>query len=98
LIGTLTNIILFNHKLRLKKKSYKQFKIRLISCKEGLRKPDIRFYRLMIKRAKVSPETIVFIDDEEKMLIPAKKLGINTILFKNNKQLIKDLKKLEVEI
>jgi len=98
LLGTLTNIISINHRLRLKKKVYKHFKIKLISCKEGLRKPDVRFYKLMIQRSKVSPKQIIFIDDEEKLLLPAKQLGINTILFKTNKQLIQDLKKLGVKI
>jgi hypothetical protein len=37
-----------------------------------------------------------FIDDYQICLDGAKKLGMKTILFKNNKQLIKDLKKLGV--
>lgn len=98
LLGTLTNIIPINHQLRLKNNVYKHFKIKLISCKEGLRKPDPKFYRLMIKRTKLNPNQIIFIDDEEKLLFPAKKLGINNILFKTNKQLVADLRKLGVKI
>lgn len=97
-IATLTNITTINHKLRLQKNAYKHFKIKLISCNEGLCKPDPEFYKLLIKKLKLSPEQIVFIDDDAKLLIPAKKLGIKTILFKNNNQLIKDLRKFGVEV
>lgn len=97
IIGTLTNITTINHRLRIKKKVYKNFNIKFISCIEGLRKPDTRFYKLMIKRTKFHPNEIIYIDNEKEFLIPAKKLGINTILYKNSKQLIKDLKKLGVK-
>ena len=98
LIGCLTNITPINHKLRLKKQVYAHFKLKLISCIEGLRKPDIRFYRLILKRTNLLPSQIIFIDNENLMLLPAKKLGMHTILFKNNLQLIKDLRKLGVKI
>jgi FMN phosphatase YigB (HAD superfamily) len=38
----------------------------------------------------------LFIDNREWNLKPARKLGMKTILFKNNKQTIKDLKKLKL--
>jgi epoxide hydrolase-like predicted phosphatase len=98
LIGTLTNITSFNHKLRLKKKVYQHFKLKLISCKECLRKPDIKFYKLIIKKTKLLPEQVIFIDDEKEMLLPAKKLGINTILFKNSSQLKNNLKNFGIKI
>ena len=98
ILGTLTNITQINDIPRIRKKVYEDFKIKLLSYKEGLRKPDPRFYQLMIKRTKLPSGSIVFIDDKKEFLLPAKRLGINTILFKNNNQLIKDLKKLGVKV
>lgn len=98
IIGTLTNIIHLHHQLRKKKNVYKHFKVKIISCEVGYRKPDKQIYKLLIKKLKLSPKEIVFIDDEPENLPPAKKLGINGILFKNNKQLVRELRKLGVKI
>lgn len=97
IVGTLTNITPLHHKIRLKKKVYKHFKIKLISCKERIRKPEIKFYKLLLNKTKLKPEEILFIDDEKEYLKPAKKLGMKIILFKNSNQLINDLKKFGVE-
>jgi len=98
LLGTLTNITSLHQQLRLKKNVYKHFKIKLISCKEKLRKPEIKFYELLLNKTKLKPEEILFIDDENKYLIPAQKLGIKTILFKNAKQLKRELKRFGISI
>ncbi len=98
IIGTLTNITPINHKIRLKKKAYKHFKIKVISYKEGCRKPGMKIYRLLIKRLKIKPREIVLIEDKKENLVPAKKLGMKTIVFENAKQLKKDLRKLGIEI
>ena len=39
---------------------------------------------------------ILFVDNREWNLIPARKLGMKTILFENNKQLAKDLRELHI--
>jgi epoxide hydrolase-like predicted phosphatase len=98
IIGTLTNIINLHHKVRLKKKVYDHFKIKVVSCEVGTRKPNIKIYKLLIKKLKVSPEETIFIDNVKKNLLPARKLGIKTILFKNAEQLKKELRKLGVEV
>ncbi|OGJ22165.1 hypothetical protein A3K73_04155 [Candidatus Pacearchaeota archaeon RBG_13_36_9] len=92
-IATLTNITKIHDKIRKQKGIYKNFDLVLVSCREGIKKPDLAFYRLLIKRLSLHPRQIVFIDDQEKYLKPAKNLGIRTIAFKNNAQLIKDLRK-----
>jgi len=97
IVGTLTNSSKSNDKPRLKKNIYRYFKINLVSNKVGLMKPDLRFYKLLIKKLKLESAEIVFVDDKEKHLKPAGKLGMKTILFENNKQLVKDLEKLGVE-
>lgn len=98
ILGTLTNITKTNDQVRLKYNVYKHFKIKLISNKVGLAKPDQKIYSLLIKKLNLAPDQIVFVDDREEYLPPARKLGIKTILFKNNTQLIKELKKLGVKV
>lgn len=99
IVGTLTNILSLHHKVRIGLRVYDPFHFNIISCKVGFRKPEKEIYELLLKKLKkLKPEEIVFIDDWKGALIPAKSLGIKTILFKNSKNLIKDLKKLGVEI
>jgi len=73
------------------------FKPILISCREGLRKPNPKFYKLLLNKLRIPAKQTVFIDNREWNLKPADKLGMMTLLFKNNKQMLKDLKKLGIE-
>lgn len=66
------------------------------SQKVGLRKPDPKIYKLIIKRLKVPTRNCLFIDNRDFNISPAKKIGMKTILFENNKQLFKQLKQLGV--
>lgn len=93
-----SNVTPMFHKIRLKKEVYRHFKYNILSHQIGLRKPLIKFYRLLIKKAKAKPNEIIFIDNDYDNLTPARDLGINTILYKNSKQLTKDLKKLGIKI
>jgi len=68
----------------------------IVSSRVGLRKPNIKIYKLLIKKCKCKANEILFIDNRVWNLKPAKKLGIKTILFKDNKQTIIGLKKLGV--
>lgn len=97
-LGTLTNIIPLHHKVRKIDNPYRYFKIKLLSFEQGYRKPNILFYRLILKKTKLKPQEIVFIDDYKPYLEPAKKLGMKTILFQNNKNLVRDLRKFEIKI
>ena len=47
-------------------------------------KPEIEIYLLAQKQAKVKPENILFTDDKPEFLEPAKRLGWETVLFKEN--------------
>jgi len=69
----------------------KNFNLIIISCDVGLRKPNPKVYRLVPKKLKISPKNCLFIDNQEWNIKPAKKLGMKTILFKNNKQAILEL-------
>lgn len=57
--------------------------------KNKLRKPNPKIYKLILKKLKISPRKCLFIDNQDWNILPAKKLGFRTILFKDNKQLFK---------
>ena len=73
-------------------KFYQNFDEVIVSCDVGIRKPDKEIYQLAVKRLNLSPHEILFVDNQKWNILPAKKLGMNTILFKSNKQLFSDEK------
>jgi len=63
----------------------------------GMRKPDIKFYKYLIKQHNLIPAESVFIDNTLKNLAPAQMLGIQTFHYtKNNNELASFLKKLGI--
>ena len=71
----------------------KNFKPAIISCDIGVRKPNPKIYLILLKKLKLPAKKVLFIDNQQWNLKPAKKIGFQTILFKNNKQLFKQLEK-----
>lgn len=69
----------------------KYFRDFITSGYVGYAKTDKRIYQILLERTGLKAEEILFIDDKENRLIPAKDLGYNTILFKNRQQLEKEL-------
>jgi len=63
----------------------------IFSHKVGVRKPDPKIYQYALEKTKTLPQETVFIDDKPKMLEPAKKLGMITILFTTPNKLKEDL-------
>lgn len=72
------------------KKIYKKFDVVVVSCDVGIRKPNPKIYQIAVKKLKFLPHEILFIDNQKWNIAPAKKIGMKTILFKNNKQLFKE--------
>ena len=70
----------------------------VVSYQVKTRKPAVVGFNIILKHFKVQPEEAVFIDDQEKNLVEARTLGIQTILFKDKEQLIKELKKCGVNL
>lgn len=60
---------------------YDTFDDVLASSEIGICKPDITAYKLCIDRSKIEPTEILFIDDQEKNLVPAASLGMKTSHF-----------------
>ncbi|EHQ26962.1 HAD family hydrolase [Mucilaginibacter paludis] len=53
----------------------------VVSGDEGLRKPDPRFYQLLLDRYEVKPEEALFIDDNYRNILAAREMGIQSIHF-----------------
>jgi putative hydrolase of the HAD superfamily len=63
------------------------------SSKEGVRKPDPRFYLLACERLGIQPRQAVFLDDLGINLKSARALGMTTIKVNSEEQAIGDLSK-----
>jgi len=89
----LSNQWKITHKVMINKNILKIFDVSVFSHIVKSKKPEKKIYLITLKRLKLKPKECIFVDDQEITLKPAKKLGMKTILYKNNLQLIKDLKK-----
>lgn len=92
--GILSNMYGVSADKLLKDGYYQDFDPIVLSNREGLAKPDTEFYLLAIKRTGCKPEEILFIDDQEKCLSPAKALGLHTIKADSEAQIVEDTKAL----
>lgn len=72
---------------------YKNFNSVVVSCDVGMRKPNPKIYKLTLKRLKLKPNEVIFIDNQKWNISPAKRIGMRTILFKDTEQTIKIIKK-----
>jgi putative hydrolase of the HAD superfamily len=71
----------------------KLFKTKVISCEVGAGKEqdNLEIYKIAIEKAGVKAQDILFIDDREKNIRNAEKLGMQTLLFVNPEKLKEDL-------
>ena len=69
---------------------------KIISGEEGIVKPDLAIYKLLIKRYDLNPHQTVFIDDKEENIKSAQLLGIHGIHFQNCPKLRQDLQMLKL--
>ncbi|EFH83576.1 HAD-IA family hydrolase [Ktedonobacter racemifer] len=60
---------------------------------EGVSKPDARIYQLALVRLGMQPHEVVFVDDKERNVEAAQRLGIYAVLFKNTVQAISEVQK-----
>ena len=94
-----TNVLHFNDATRrFHNPLLENFDSFILSYKIKMKKPDRNIYQHTIKKAKAKPSEIVFVDDMEKNVRGAKKLGIKGIHYISAKKLERDLKRLDVEI
>lgn len=95
-IGILSDQWYLSDKALITSEDRSNFNPVIVSCEVGMRKPSLKIYRLLIKKLRLKPYEILFIDNRDWNTKPAAKLGIKTILFKNNKQVLKDMKLLKI--
>lgn len=57
---------------------------KVISCYERVIKPDEQIYKILLNRYFLKPEECVFLDDSEKNIETARKLGIHGIVVKDH--------------
>ena len=72
----------------LHKRLTKYFDFSIISWQVGLRKPDPKIYRKIFEYGNWQPSQIMFIDDKKENIDQAVKLGIKSVLYQDNKQLL----------
>lgn len=77
--------------------NYSIFDVAISSHEVGMIKPDPKIFKLVAKRLKCKLENCVFVDDWEKNVEAAIKLGMKGIVFKDNEGLFKELKKLNIQ-
>lgn len=75
----------------------KLFKVIAISGIVHVRKPDARLFRYALKHLKVEPQECVYVDDRPEKARGAKKLGMRVVVFRNVRQLRKDMRRLLAE-
>lgn len=74
------------------------FDFGLFSYEAHAWKPNRDMYKKFLSKFKLLPRQIIYIDDQEKNLLPARKLGMKTILFQDIPQLRSSLRKVRVSI
>jgi putative hydrolase of the HAD superfamily len=70
----------------------------IISAEIGYQKPHKEAFDVLFERLGLAPGQVIFVDDSAKSLEKADEIGYIPILFKNNDQLINDLKKLGIAL
>lgn len=68
----------------------------VFSHEVGIRKPHPDIYKIALEKTGLPEEEVLFIDDKANNLIPAKELGMQTLLFETPEKLQKDLQMLEI--
>ena len=90
-IAVLSNIAEFQAEIIRENGGYDDFNPVVLSYEEKVNKPDIAIYLSALKKIKFKPNECIFIDDKERNLLPARDLGMQTVLAQTTEQIIKDV-------
>lgn len=92
-VGIVSNVDKYLAEIPLHQKVYRSFdpKLVVLSYQVGTRKPQEKIYHLFLKKSGCSPKNVLFIDNTRENVVTARKLGMKGIVFKNNRQLKKEL-------
>jgi len=92
--GILSNIFAMDAEVLREQGQYDGFDPVILSCDEGYAKPELELYNIAIKKLGVKPEEILFVDDQQKCIGPAKKLGIATVMAISPGHIVQDVTKI----
>lgn len=92
IVGLLSNTIPPTEQVIREQGGYDLFEPCLLSCRLGCAKPDQAIYEELLRQLPgVEPSDIIFVDDQQRCLDPAKSLGMKTVLAQNVAQIIRDV-------
>ncbi|MEM5792987.1 MAG: HAD-IA family hydrolase [Candidatus Aenigmatarchaeota archaeon] len=74
------------------------FDVVVTSYKFGLAKPDPRIYNLTLDRMGTKPWETIFVDDLERNIKSAEKIGIKSIIFRNDRQIKKEFCRIGIKV
>ena len=99
IVGVLSNVIPNTENAIRLNGGYDGFDFTVLSCDMGKAKPDPKLYKIAINEVQkripsIKTNEIVFIDDQDINLNPARKLGLRTVLAKNSEDTIAEIKEL----
>jgi len=77
--------------------NYSIFDVAISSHEVGMVKPDPEIFKLMAEKIGCKLSECIFVDDWDKNIDAANKLGMKGILFTDNESLFKELKKLKIQ-
>ncbi len=69
----------------------------ILSHELGFIKPEKKIYEIALEKTNSNPEECLFIDDQERVLIPAREMGMKTIRFNSIVQLKEELREIEIK-
>jgi len=98
ILAILSNSDPVNHQEYSRKGWFLPFKHLILSHEIGILKPDKRIYEITLEKLGIPGESCLFIDDQEKNLVPAREFGMKTIVYKNFIQMKEELEKIGVKI
>jgi putative hydrolase of the HAD superfamily len=94
-VGLLTNVTPTTEQEVREGGGYEGFDFSIKSCEVGYAKPDGEVYAMALQHFKsLTPQEVVYIDDRERFLVPARVLGMTAILSTNSQQVISDINRL----
>jgi len=98
-IGLISNTSTFSIEPLKKTKLLDYIDYPLFSFDVGIIKPNPKIFKILLKKSKCKPEEAIMIGDTfEDDILPAKNIGMNTILFKNYKNLQKKLSEFSIKL
>jgi epoxide hydrolase-like predicted phosphatase len=92
IVGILSDTNIIHKKMDVLQEIYSHVDILLLSCDIGVRKPKKEAFMKALERMKLKAEEVLFIDDRENIIESAKEYGFNTVLAKNEDQIVDEIK------